>query len=135
MRSAKTAAVVLPLLVAIFGVLMLWQLSVRSTIPNSLHGTVVSVRSADEHPGIDNVWFVRIGDTTHQVDTAVGLLLRPGDIVEKNAWDDSLRINGVDTDLSYSDDARAARWFVPAIVLMAAGLSWFCARLPQRRIS
>ncbi len=135
MRSARTAYLLLPLLIALLGLLMLWQLSARSAIPSSLHGTVVSVRSADEHPGIDNAWFVRIGDRTHQVDREVGQLLRPGDRVDKDAWDSAVLINGVAADLRYSDDARVARWFVPALVAVAALLAWFCARLPRRRVS
>ena len=133
MRSARAAYVALPVLVALLGVLMLWQLSARSTIPTALHGTVVSVRSADEHPGTDNAWFVRVGNRTHQVDREVGRLLRPGDRLDKNAWDDSLRINGIPTEVRYSDDARAARWFVPVLVAVAATLAWFCAR--GRRVS
>lgn len=135
MRSAKAAYVALPLLVTVLGVLLLWQLSARSTIPTSLNGTVVSVRSADEHPGTDNAWFVRVGDRTHQVDREVGRLLRAGDRVEKKVWDDSLRINGVATDVRYSEDARAARWFVPVLMAIAAALSWSCARLSRRRVS
>lgn len=132
MRSVRAAYLLLPLLVAFLGVLMLWQLSARSTIPTSLHGTVVSVRSADEHPGTDNAWFVRVGDRIHQVDPEVGRLLRPGDRVDKSAWDDSLVINGVATDVRYSKDARAARWFVPVLVVVAGTLSWFCAHLSRR---
>lgn len=135
MRSAKAAYLALPLLVGLLGVLLLWQLSARSTIPTGLDGTVVSVRSADEHPGTDNAWFVRVGDRTHQVDREVGRLLRAGDRLEKKAWDDTLLINGVPTDVRYSDDARAARWFVPVLVTVAAALSWFCARLSRRRVS
>lgn len=93
---------------AVLGLLMSWQLASRSTIPMSLHGEVVSVRSADEHPGHDNAWFVRIGDTTHQVDTEVGRLLRVGDRIDKDAWDRTMLLNGHPTDLSYSDDARAS---------------------------
>jgi hypothetical protein len=122
-------------LVALLGVLLLWQLSARSTIPTAVHGTVVSVRSADEHPGTDNAWFVRVGDRTHQVDREVGQLLRVGDRVDKKAWDDSLLINSLATDVRYSDDARAARWFVPVLVAVAVALSWFCARLSRRRVS
>lgn len=125
----------LPLLTALLGLLVLWQLSARSTIPTSLAGTVVSVRAADEHPGTDNAWFVRVGDRTHQVDREIGRLLRAGDRVEKKAWGDSLLINGIPTDVRYSDDARAARWFVPALVTVATALSWFCARWSRRRVS
>src|SRR5690349_18551395 len=111
---------------------MSWQLANRSTIPISLHGEVVSVRSADEHPGHDNAWFVRVGHRTHQVDTEVARLLRAGDRVDKDAWDDTMVLNGHPIDLSLSDDARAALWFTPVLAAVAAALSWTVARLSRR---
>ncbi len=124
MRSRRAAHLVLPLLIAALGVLMIWQLAARSTIPMSLHGEVVSVRSADEHPGTDNAWFVRVGEKTHQVDRQVGRLLRAGDRVEKDAWDRIVSVNGRPVELSLSEDAEAALWFAPALTAMAAALSW-----------
>jgi hypothetical protein len=133
LRSAKVAHLVLPLLVAVLGALMVWQLAARSTIPMSLHGEVVSVRSADEHPGIDNAWFVRIADTTHQVDGEVGRLLRAGDRVDKDAWDRSLLLNGRPVQLELSEDSRAALWFAPTLTAIAAALSFGLWRRSTRR--
>lgn len=114
----------MPLLIAALGVLMVWQLAARSTIPMSLHGEVISVRAADEHPGTDNAWFVRIGGKTRQVDREVGRLLRAGDRVEKDAWDRTLSLNGRPVGLRLSEDAEAALWFAPTLTALAAALSW-----------
>ena len=122
----------LPLVVAALSALLAWQLAARSTIPISLHGEVVSVRSADEHPGTDNAWFVRIGDRTRQVDTEVGRLLRAGDRVEKEAWDRTLLLNGRPVELALSDDARAALWFAPVLTAIAGALSWGLWRRSSR---
>lgn len=119
---------------AALSVILAWQLAARSTIPMSLHGDVVSIRSADEHPGTDNAWFVRIDTTTHQVDRTIGELLRVGDRVEKDAWDRDLVVNGRPIPVALSKEARAALWFAPALTAIASALSWaLWRRSPGRR--
>ena len=124
MRSTKAAHLVLPLLVAALSALLAWQLAMRSTIPTSFHGEVVSVRSADEHPGHDNAWFVRIGNTTRQFDGDVARLLRAGDRVDKDAWDRTMLLNGRPVELELSDDAKASLWFAPVLTAVAGALSF-----------
>jgi hypothetical protein len=120
--------VLLPLVIVVLCAgLTLWETVSRSTIPAALDGTVtlVDVRAED---GDQQVWFVRIDDDFVRMDEEIGSRLVAGDVVHKDAWSDTLVVNGRDVSLHLSPDARGALWFAPLLVLLGAGLTWVCRR-------
>lgn len=106
----------LPVFVFVLAAVMTWELFARSTIPFAFDGTVTYVVAKDEHPGTRNAWFVRIGSTSRQVDTAVGERLTAGDQVHKEAWSRELRIQDRTVRVVPSRDTKAALFFGPAAV-------------------
>ncbi len=124
MRLRKAAHVLLPLLVVIFGVVMTAALWSRSAIPASMDGVVRSIDVRDEHPGVGNAWFVRVGDDTHYLDRRIGEQLHRGDRVTKDRWDREVTVNGKPIELHPSPEAKAALWFAPVLALGAAAVSF-----------
>ncbi|MGQ0467908.1 MAG: hypothetical protein ACT4QG_21645 [Sporichthyaceae bacterium] len=110
----------LPVFVLVLAAVMTWELFARSTIPFAFDGTVTSVVAKDEHPGTRNAWFVRVGETSRQVDTAVGERLTVGDRVRKDAWSRELQTGDRTVRVSPSRDAKAALVFGPAAVVLTA---------------
>lgn len=108
----------LPVFVFVLAAVMTWELFARSTIPFAFDGTVAYVVAKDEHPGTRNAWFVRIGSTSRQVDTAVGERLTVGVQVHKDAWSRELRIHDRAVQVGPSRDAKAAFFFGPAAVVV-----------------
>lgn len=121
--SRSRARLLLPVLMLILAVVLVWQLVGRSAIPTSLDGTVQSISIKDEHPGTRNVYFVRIGSTTRQVDPATGRHLAVGDRVSKDSWSRDMRVNGEAVRLKLSREAKASLWFAPLLVAVSAVLA------------
>ncbi len=116
-------------MVLLLGAVMAWELFARSAIPVSFDGTVRSITVKDEHPGTRNAWFVTVGSSSRQVDRAVGQRLTIGDRVQKDAWSRDVQVNGATFRVELSREAKAALWFVPALVLISVGT----VRLTRRR--
>jgi hypothetical protein len=127
MRSRNAAAAVLLAAVAAFAGFGAWSMVRRSAIPLAWHGTVTDVRLvAEKHRGIDDVWFVTVDDHPPvHVDVALARTLSPGDRVDKDAWDRTLRVNGVPRRLALSRDARHMLVVAPLVVVAAAGIALY----------
>ena len=105
--------------------LLVWELVVRSAIPVAIDGTVQSISIKDEHPGTRNVYFVRIGSTTRQVDPATGRHLAVGDRVSKESWNREMRVNDEVVRLKLSREAKASLWFAPLLRSdLCGGCGW-----------
>ncbi len=64
----------------------------RSGIPVKLEGTVTKIEMRREkHPGLDDVYLVRVGDRTMHLDTDLGRHIRKGDRVSKRRWQSTLQ--------------------------------------------
>lgn len=135
-RGFAWAAVALVLTGVLFAALAAWNLVERSTIPTELDGTVTAIELRHEkHPGVDDVWMVAVGDDRpRHVDTDVAALLVEGDRVEKDAWDNTLSVNGESHRLALSDDARAMLIFAPLVALVIAALT-LATHVRARRVS
>lgn len=109
----------------------LWFTLARSTIPFELNGKVESVDVLTEkHPGLDDVYLVRIGDREIQVDEAVARSLRVGDHIRKDSWTwEILNLSDVGTSirLTPSKDFWGMGRTMP-VVLIAASLVLFTGR-------
>jgi hypothetical protein len=130
LRPRSAAAVVL-LLVAGFAALLVWTMCARSAIPLALDGTVTAIDIRDEHPGHGNAWFVEVGGRTHHLDQALAEQLETGDRLLKRRWDRELIVGEERVGLRLSDDARAAFWFAPALVVAAVAVT--AATFSRRR--
>lgn len=84
MRSPRTALAALGLVLCITNlVVTLW----RSTIPDSLDGTVENIEFlTEDNPGIDDIYVVSVGDDELHVDRAVATRLTENVHVSKDAW-------------------------------------------------
>lgn len=92
----------------------------RSLIPRSLHATVTAVEVRHEkHPGIDDVWLLHLDGEPVHVDARTAQRLSEGSRVRKEAWQESLTVDGEARPLELSDDARAMLKVMPVIVLAA----------------
>ena len=122
MRSRSAAVVAAT--GAAFAALAVWSTAARSAIPLEWHGTVERVEVRHEkHPGVDDGWFVTVdGDETH-VDAYVATLVREGARVDKDRCARTLRVDGTDHPLRYTDDARRMAAVAPAVAVLAAALA------------
>jgi hypothetical protein len=134
MRS-RSAALVLVAGALAFAAWGAYAMVARSAVPLRWHGTVTEVRVvAEKHRGVDDVWFVRVDGRQVHVDAALARTLSPGDRVDKDAWQRTLRVNGVARDLPLSREARRMLRVAPLVVVAAAllalypGASWTPAR-------
>jgi hypothetical protein len=107
----------------------------RSTIPLALDARVASVVLLPEkHAGVDDVRLLRMEDgTEHQVDEAVFLEAAPGRVLSKAAWDRTLRVDGREVALSWSEEARGMAVAMPLAFLLLAVALAYGARVPMRR--
>lgn len=106
-----------------------WTLVDRSTIPWHLDGKVTNIDvGAEKHPGVDDAWYVTVNGKARHWDSSLATTLNVGDRVSKDRWDRTLTVNGDETRLRLSDDARSMLVLFPIICATAFALAW-----PTRR--
>lgn len=93
----------------------MWAAFARSGIPYEWHGAVTSVDARHEkHPGIDDVWYVAVGDgEAVHLDAALAEGLRVGDRVDKERWSRTVEVNGAARRLPLSGAATALLAIAP----------------------
>ncbi len=104
----------------------------RSTIPRSLHGTVVRLQVVHEkHPGLDDVHLLTLGERTIQVDPELAAHLRVGERVDKDAWSATLSTSSGSIHLSTSKDFHGMVVTMPVLLVVTlAALLWRPSREP-----
>lgn len=128
-NTHRHVATVLILAAVLFAALGAWALVERSTIAWHLDGKVTNVEVREEkHPGIDDAWFVTVDGKARHWDSALADTIDEGDRIAKGRWDRTLLVNGDETRLRISDDARAMLVLFPVISATALALAW-----PRRR--
>lgn len=101
--------------------------AIRTTIPRRLDATVVSRTSGREkHPGFDDACLLTLDEgRTIQVEPEIFHAVAPGDHLQKNRWDDELKINDRSLLLHSSADEQGMIRTMPlALVVMLAQFAW-----------
>jgi hypothetical protein len=112
-----------------------WWTAERSTIPIAIDGRVASLeRLSEKHEGVDDVRIVRFEDGREaEVDETVFRAVRAGSVLEKRAGDRTLRVDGAEVALDWSEDARGMAVAMPLALLLLAVPLAYGARAPMRR--
>ncbi len=103
----------------------LWTTFCRSGIPVGLSGVVESVEvRREKHPGLDDVWLVRVGGREVHLDAEVASLVRLGDGLRKPAWSAELVTPRGTFGVSVSKDFRRMAVAMPLLIGLAVFLCW-----------
>ena len=116
MRSPRLYLLVLLLALALAN---LWSTFHRSGIPVALSGRVERVElRTEKHPGLDDVYLVRVGGRTTHLDADVASLFEVGADVQKAAWSRSLTTSRGVQQISVSTDFKRMTIAMPLIVAL-----------------
>lgn len=138
MRSLKSLSILTLLFLGVsFAGANVWFAAARSTIPLELSGNVTrKQRLIEKTPGVDDACLVELDSSRRiQVDGAVFDALIQNRVVSKSAWSQTIKIDGRDTDLSWSPDFRGMLWAMPLTVLVFVVFGSVLAAVPSAQTS